>query len=64
MKVFTIAELKEAMKFASFTLYINRPDNQLQISPADLVEFMDNQQARLVVLATAIADKLEKGELK
>lgn len=64
MKVFTISELKEAMKYASFTLYITRPDGQIQVTPTDLVEFLDNQQAKLVVLATVIADKLAKGELK
>lgn len=64
-KIKTIGELKEAMKYASFQLYVNMPDQPQRIfNPQDVVEFCEELQNKMVTLAHLIADKTARGEIK
>lgn len=64
MKLKNFAQLKKALEGFNFTTVETEPGKWDTITRQHVMEFIDWQQERMVVLAAAIADKLEKGELK
>lgn len=60
-EIMTLAEVKEILRTNSISIW--KDNNQLYVS-LEMLKAVEEAERRIVTLANAIADKLERGELK